>query len=127
MPLAVHPGEGEQCKVGRHWRCSFVLDDGEVSSEHLVVWWSEDSETGWFVADLGSLNGTILNDAVISAEGRVRGGDHTLRHGDTLVLASGTVIRVTMLDEETAEDAELHAGGGRPRGGLGGKGAAMLR
>lgn len=124
----VGPGEGEECKVGRHWRCGMVLDDGEVSSEHLLVRWDDTLATGWGVTDLGSLNGTRRNGEVISSEGRVRGAEVGVAHGDRLLLASGTLLECLLMDEEAAEEAELAGGeAGRARGGLGGKGAAMLR
>ena len=45
-------------------------------------------------ADLGSLNGTILNARVISREGRQRSDPHTLADQDVLQLGTNTQIRV---------------------------------
>jgi len=104
-----------------------VVDDGEVSGEHCVVAWSEDSPTGWVVADLGSLNGTRLNDESIGVEGRIRGVERPLGHGDLVSLASETVVQVSLLTEEEAEEVELAGAPGKMGGALGGKGAAMLR
>jgi predicted component of type VI protein secretion system len=67
MPrLLIRKGEGEgtdhalsgPCIVGRHASANFVLGDQLVSRNHFRVV----SQAGaWFVEDLGSTNGTIVN------------------------------------------------------------------
>jgi len=126
----VAPGPDEELKIGRHWRCGLVLDDGEISSEHVALRWSEASPSGWVAVDLGSLNGSFLNGETIGAAGRVRGTERPLARGDVLKLATRTEVRVSFRDDEGAETWEMghRPAASRPGGPLaGGRAAAMLR
>lgn len=49
--------------VGRNNRNSIVIDDTYVSGEHALLTW-RDSQ--WWLEDLGSRNGTYLNDVLIT-------------------------------------------------------------
>jgi pSer/pThr/pTyr-binding forkhead associated (FHA) protein len=62
-------------RIGRDPRSDWVIDEEaypEVSRAHTVV-----SRRGrdYFVADLGSMNGTYLNDRVVQGEQPLNGGD----------------------------------------------------
>jgi len=46
--------------IGRHTSCELVVDDAQVSRRHAVL---ERVAGGWTAADLGSRNGTTLNDS----------------------------------------------------------------
>ena len=46
--------------IGRHTSCDVVVDDPQVSRRHAVL---ERVAGGWTAADLGSRNGTTLNDS----------------------------------------------------------------
>ena len=49
--------------IGRNNRNSIVLDDTYVSGEHALISW-RDSQ--WWLEDLGSRNGTYLNEVLIT-------------------------------------------------------------
>jgi hypothetical protein len=58
--------------IGRGSRNSIVLDDTYVSSEHAMLTWRESQ---WWLEDLGSRNGTQLNDAPLVGAAVVSVGD----------------------------------------------------
>jgi hypothetical protein len=63
---------GDQVLVGRSTECDLVLPDILLSRRHAELFRRTD---GWWVRDLGSLNGTRLNGARLDAERPLRGGD----------------------------------------------------
>lgn len=80
---SLSPGEvlqlGAGTTLGRGERADVVLADTAVSSEHARV---DHVGRGWVVVDLGSTNGTRVNQAVIRGRTRLAAGD---------VLSLGTV------------------------------------
>jgi pSer/pThr/pTyr-binding forkhead associated (FHA) protein len=72
---------GERVVLGRLKACDICLQDRIASREHAAL---EREGAGWVLLDLGSTNGTLVNDEDIS---RVR-----LRDGDVIT------IGVTELD-----------------------------
>ena len=68
--------------VGRSKSCGLQLADTRASRKHFAVIFRDGS---WQVRDLGSCNGTIVNDVPISADVVVSAGD-SIRAGDTLLL-----------------------------------------
>jgi pSer/pThr/pTyr-binding forkhead associated (FHA) protein len=58
--------------IGRNPRNSIVLDDGYVSGEHALLVWREDQ---WWLEDLDSRNGTILNDSPLNGPVVISPGD----------------------------------------------------
>lgn len=58
--------------IGRHPRATIQIDDGFVSSEHAQVAWSDGA---WWVTDLGSTNGTVLNGKPITVPIGMHFGD----------------------------------------------------
>jgi hypothetical protein len=58
--------------VGRDAACHIVLDDPFVSTEHAEIGRDED---GWWVADLGSTNGTFVNGALLTTAATLADGD----------------------------------------------------
>lgn len=75
---------GESFVVGRHSSCDLTIADGRLSREHLKI---ERFDDEYFASDLGSSNGSTLNDEPLSY--RVK-----LNDGDFLVLGGGVEIAV---------------------------------
>ncbi len=65
---------GEEYTLGRHPDCDIVVEVGAVSRYHAKV---SKSDAGYRVADLGSRNGTFVNDEQIAKP-------HLLQPGDTI-------------------------------------------
>ena len=74
------PIEAESAKVGRDPSCNIVLTDAQVSRQHLRVF-SRGKE--WFLEDLRSSNGTLLNGRQIQVE-RLLEGDIIIM-GETMM------------------------------------------
>lgn len=73
---------GDLLKIGRTADCQLVLDDDYVSSRHARIY---ATDQGYMVDDLGSTNGTYLNDQRLTAPTPFGLGD-TLRIGRTLMI-----------------------------------------
>lgn len=58
--------------IGRGPANALVLDDDAVSHEHAVVAWRNED---WWIQDVGSTNGTLLNGRRISAVTKLQSGD----------------------------------------------------
>lgn len=74
---------GESCLVGRGPRCTLRLDDPLASSEHARLRWRGGR---WYVRDLGSSNGTRIDDVAL-----VAGQDHPLDEGSVLCFGNREV------------------------------------
>lgn len=70
--------------VGRAPHCGVPLVDHRVSNEHAALRWRNKA---WAVRDLGSTNGTWLNDKLISS-----GSDHPLQVGDELAFGAKELL-----------------------------------
>lgn len=81
--VVVDPGDsqlhrGEVCAlqpvtvIGRNPRATIVIDSSFVSSEHAQLTWDQDR---WWVVDLRSTNGTMVNGSPIRAATGLRPGD----------------------------------------------------
>jgi len=68
-------------QVGRADACHVKLSDTYVSQFHARVF---PKDGAWFVEDLGSTNGTFLNQRKVTAPSELRGGDK-LRMGKTVL------------------------------------------
>ncbi len=60
LPLHLEAGEIE---VGREKTCGLCLEDKSVSSRHALLSYHNKQ---WWVADLGSTNGTYLNEMAVT-------------------------------------------------------------
>jgi hypothetical protein len=61
-----------RARIGRADEADVMLDDSFVSSAHAEV---VRVDGAWLLVDLGSTNGTLLNDAPIGDRAKVRAGD----------------------------------------------------
>jgi pSer/pThr/pTyr-binding forkhead associated (FHA) protein len=70
------PGEvievSDGAVLGRAERAEVVVADSAVSAEHLRL---RRHGAGWLVADLGSTNGTLVNEALVRGERPIDDGD----------------------------------------------------
>ena len=73
---------GPTNSIGRHPNQTIQILDRLVSKEHIVI---RERPDGWQLDDLGSLNGTYLNDERVT-------GKLPLHHKDRLTLGSTTLI-----------------------------------
>ena len=78
-----HEVTGESLVVGRSSRADLALADRAMSREHARI--RRDGE-GWSLEDLGSHNGTRLNEAPIEGLRRLRDGDTISLGGSVLVV-----------------------------------------
>lgn len=76
--------------IGRHMDCECVLDDETISSRHVRLAYHHNQ---WWAEDMGSRNGTILNDAALTTP-------TILIHGDT-VRCGNTTLMVILIEEES--------------------------
>jgi pSer/pThr/pTyr-binding forkhead associated (FHA) protein len=67
--------------IGRSERSTIKLDDSYISQSHARLYARDGA---WFVEDLGSTNGTFVNDRRVSAPVQVRAGD-VVRVGKTVL------------------------------------------
>ncbi len=67
--------------LGRAAECELRLDDTYVSQQHARIF---DRNGNWYVEDLGSTNGTFVNEQKLVAPAMLTPGD-TVRVGTTTV------------------------------------------
>lgn len=72
---------GDSLKIGRSSDCQLILDDDYVSTRHARIF---RTDGGYLVEDLGSTNGTYLNNERL-AQARPFTTSDTLRIGRTLI------------------------------------------
>ncbi len=83
-PQAMVLGD-EPVRVGRASKSEICLDDLLVSRQHAVFHWENDR---FFLSDLNSANGTLLNSIRLSGSARVRAGDR-VQIGNTVIELEG--------------------------------------
>ena len=67
--------------VGRAFECEIRVDDTYASQQHARLF---GRQGGWYVEDLGSTNGTFVNDQRLAAPALVQPGDR-IRVGTTVL------------------------------------------
>jgi hypothetical protein len=77
--VASHELNGDQLQIGRADACQVKLDDTYASQFHARIYRRDGS---WYIEDLGSTNGTYLNQRRITSPAELRAGDR-LRVGKT--------------------------------------------
>jgi len=80
--------------IGRHNSNTIVLNDGFISSRHLVL---AQRETGWWLEDLGSRNGTLLNGLLLTDGAVVSAGD--------VIAVGGIQLRIELPYTKPADTA----------------------
>jgi len=72
----LHPGEvialREVTTIGREAGNDLVVDEDTVSSQHARL---VSRDGAWWIEDLGSTNGTLVNDAQVDGVRALRSGD----------------------------------------------------
>lgn len=81
--------------IGRHRSCDLQLSHNSVSRRHAIIS-RQDDDTGYFLEDAGSANGTLLNG--------VRTDKVVLNSGDKLQLGE-VIFAFSVLDQEPLNDA----------------------
>lgn len=71
----------DEVEIGRGDRCAIRLQDTYVSQVHARLY---PKDGAWYVEDLGSTNGTLLNDHRVQAPVEVHAGD-VLKVGKTVL------------------------------------------
>lgn len=77
-----HEVDGDVLVVGRSSRADLSLADRAMSREHARV---RKDDVGWWIEDLGSHNGTRLNEVPVTGPQRLRDGDTVSVGGSVLV------------------------------------------
>jgi ABC transport system ATP-binding/permease protein len=80
---------GTSAIIGRDAACDWVLESPAVSRRHLRI---QRTNGGWLVEDLGSANGTFVNDYRIDQPSKVQIGD-TIRLGTLPLEMTSTGLR----------------------------------
>jgi two-component system cell cycle response regulator len=84
--------------IGREPTCDISLDDNAVSRTHAVI---ELDEPDYFVSDLGSRNGTFIDDKLLQDRRQLKGGE--------LIRVGGTILKfMASMDEEANYHAVVH-------------------
>jgi FHA domain len=87
--VILHPADGKprsvklgaSMTIGRSPGCELLIDDTYASAEHARLFGKNGS---WYVEDLGSTNGTFVNDQRLAAPAMVQPGDR-IRIGTTML------------------------------------------
>lgn len=80
--------------VGRSSECQIVVRDESVSRKHATI---EHSEAGWMVTDLGSRNGTLVDETRIE-------NSHRLTEGETIQVGGCRMTYATQLSQAFGGD-----------------------
>ena len=114
----------DEFSIGRGKVNALVVESAEASTVHASVRWTGKT---WEVRDLGSLNGTYLNQTKISIENeRAPGKWHKLQHGDAIQFGereSSPKVSVSFFRDMTKRAHEalslravVRAAGSKPNG-----------
>lgn len=86
---------GGSIEAGRSSTCQIPIDQESVSRRHAKIWWTG---TGFHVKDLGSTNGTYVNDLLV-AEQELHDGDLVKVGRTILKFMSGSNIEASYHEE----------------------------
>ena len=82
---ATIPLTASHTTMGRHGDNDVVFDEALVSRRHAVI---IETGAGFFIRDLGSTNGTFLNDT------RIEPGEQPIKNGDIIRLGGGGITAI---------------------------------
>lgn len=91
----------ERMLIGREALCPIFLDDASVSRQHAEI---TRRDGGWWLSDLGSKNGTQVNERA------VRGEAVALADGDLLLLGAIGLQFLQVQVEQASRHANLESG-----------------
>ncbi len=92
------PLSNRRTLIGREPSCDITLDDDAVSRSHAAI---ELDQSCYFVTDLGSRNGTFVDDKLLRERCRLNGGE--------LIRLGGTILKfMASMDEEAQYHAVVH-------------------
>jgi two-component system, NtrC family, response regulator AtoC len=91
--------EGSEVLIGRSRDAAVFLDDTKASRRHARVWRHGNA---LYVQDLGSRNGTRVNDTVLHSQERRLGAGDVIRVGECEAVVAITTLESTLGVEETA-------------------------
>ena len=82
----VFPLRNALTRVGRSLECEIVISDPHISSQHLQI---DKSRQGYTITDLGSVNGTYINDVKLMKPVLLKEGDVIMLGITKLVFSEG--------------------------------------
>jgi len=109
----VIPLRGRRLSVGRGNDQDICIPDRKISSAHALL---EPIEGGYRLRDLGSTNGTYVNNNLVNGMAQLRGGDE-IRFGNTRVLFTDLDPDQIEWPEPDEGTAPVHGAAGRLGGG----------
>src|SRR5262249_5718538 len=86
-----HLIEGESVVVGRASNCPIKIDEQGVSRHHLCIS-RNDADQRYYIEDLGSSNGTVLNGRPLTAK-------VPLEVSDKIQIGLDTILKFQLFDE----------------------------
>jgi NADPH-dependent 2,4-dienoyl-CoA reductase/sulfur reductase-like enzyme/pSer/pThr/pTyr-binding forkhead associated (FHA) protein len=102
-PAVYHLKQGKRIKMGRDKGNDIVLADIAASRLHAEVFHASD---GYYIRDLDSINGVVVNSAKIAHPYR-------LTHGDRIVIGGITLYFISIESEQGAQFIPVGAGDAR--------------
>ena len=88
---------GAAIEIGRQPTCDFPIDQESVSRRHARIVWTSQH---WHVVDLGSTNGTYVNDELVT--------DRVLRDGDQIKIGRSILKFLESGSVETSYHEEIY-------------------
>jgi two-component system, cell cycle response regulator len=95
IPLALR--SGQTVTIGRTVEADLVFRDDQISRRHAAISFDDEAKV-YVLHDLGSTNGTLLNDRPIQQA--------ELKDGDKIFLG-GTILKFMLQDEVESESGEI--------------------
>ena len=103
-PQVVHLKQGKRITLGRDKSCNVVLADVASSRRHAEVVPGPD---GFYIRDLGSANGVIVNQMKID-------NPYLLVHSDRILIGSIVIFFMSIRQEERAGQSDIVGAGFSP-------------